>query len=491
MPNFIYRWLSAWLNYLHTDRYTNVETFTESQFKKAAKRWAKPSGDGIRRLFLVDYTRAEFGNFLVYHPEDHSLRTPPASGESLAMILASSPWQLRLREGIASSSLDLRSDEDEPEHRIVLNPIAGDSLRVVGIAGMILDEDYFRTRLLPELIEKTYAGFFPGHSPADLLVEVRDGGGGLVLGDKADVPGALTVSATFPFVFTDWTLSVHLLASAPEKWARTNTTLNMLLSVLLAVVLMGGIVLSLRAANRAMRLSEMKSDFVSNVSHELRTPLASIRVFAEFLRTGRATEEERVRQYGEHIEGESRRLSRLIDNILDFAKIESGRKTYRFNDGDLDELIEECLAAFRLRAAAKEFRIEYEGPDQALPPMRFDADAVGQAIDNLLDNALKYSEERRSITVRLRRAGDGVLLEVEDKGIGVAREEQEHIFDRFHRVGRGPVHDVKGSGLGLAIVQHVALAHGGDVSVESEPGRGSTFTIRLPLDPSRASSGLS
>jgi signal transduction histidine kinase len=284
----------------------------------------------------------------------------------------------------------------------------------------------------------------------------------------------------FPFVFTGWTVSLHSLGSTPEQWARASFMFNMTLSTLIAVVLLGGITLALRAADRAMRLSEMKSDFVSNVSHELRTPLASVRVFGEFLKLGRAPSPEKAKEYGEYIETESRRLSRLIDNILDFSRIESGQKTYEFVEADLEEVLRSTLATFEVRTRRSGFTVEVIGPESPLPPVRIDPDAVGQALHNLLDNAVKYSGEAKEITVRLLKEGDSVVISVRDRGVGIARDEQNKIFERFHRVGTGAIHDVKGSGLGLSIVNHIVRAHRGTVTVESELGRGSTFSIRLP-----------
>jgi signal transduction histidine kinase len=225
----------------------------------------------------------------------------------------------------------------------------------------------------------------------------------------------------------------------------------------------------------------MKSDFVSNVSHELRTPVASIRVFGELLRLGRAQDPEKVREYGAHIEDESRRLTRLIDNILDFSRIESGRKEYHFAEGDVRELVQAVVRTFEVRLAAEGFRIVIDERDGRLPPLWMDSDALSQAFQNLLDNAVKYSGTSREIVVTLSADNGDVVIAVRDHGIGIARDEQRKIFERFHRVGTDLVHDVKGSGLGLSIVHHIVAAHGGSVAVQSEPGHGSTFTMRLPI----------
>jgi signal transduction histidine kinase len=287
-------------------------------------------------------------------------------------------------------------------------------------------------------------------------------------------------------VFQDWTVGVHARRATSAQMARTGFLINVALSLILAGAMTAGLFLALGAAGRAVRLSEMKSDFVSNVSHELRTPVASIRVFAELLKSGRVTDEAKIREYGTYIETESRRLSRLIDNILDFSRIESGRKTYRFSPGRLEELVEAVVETFRVRLRGEGFEVRYEGPERELPEMQLDGDAIGQAVHNLLDNAVKYSGDARTIEVRLRRRFDDAWIEVQDHGIGIPREEQRHVFDRFHRVGTGLVHDVKGSGLGLSITRHVVEAHGGSVHVDSEPGGGSTFTIRLPLERAQA-----
>jgi signal transduction histidine kinase len=257
--------------------------------------------------------------------------------------------------------------------------------------------------------------------------------------------------------------------------------LNMTLSAVLAVVLLGGVVLALRTASREMRLSAMKSDFVSNVSHELRTPLASIRVFGEFLRLGRVHREQKVREYGEYIETESRRLTQLINNILDFSKIESGAKTYDFEPSDVQDVVADTLRTLDLSLKHKGFALTFSTPAEPVPMLAVDPDALAQAVANLVDNAVKYSDGSKEVGVAVRRSRDDLVIAVQDHGIGISPDEQQKIFERFHRVSTGLIHDVKGSGLGLSIVSHIVKAHGGTVTVDSEPGKGSIFSIRLPL----------
>jgi signal transduction histidine kinase len=459
-----------------------ASVFTQHHLEKAASHFKKKGVEGASRLFVVSFVSQGDSELLYFEPSCASFSPPRWSAEMRAVVVATSPWRTLAQKGGVVERASLVVDERDPEYRILLNPITDDASRVVGVAGMILDPDYFRRTVLPEAVRNSMWKFFQGDAALMPVVSVRDGGGQVAFTSDDEFRGGVDKEKALTFAFKDWTLGLASRQDSPGVWAQKGFFLNIALSTALAAALLLGVFLALRAASREMRLSQMKSDFVSNVSHELRTPLASIRVFGELLRLGRVESSERVREYGDYIETESRRLTQLINNLLDFSCIESGRKSYHFERTSLEEVVAETLRTFEVRLRQSGFAISYEAPLPPLPPLWIDPGAVAQSLSNLLDNAVKYSNGSRAIAVRLRREGDAAVIEVEDHGIGIPRDEQDKIFDRFHRVSTGLVHDVKGSGLGLAIVRHIAEAHGGRVKVESRPGEGSTFHLYLPFD---------
>ena len=235
---------------------------------------------------------------------------------------------------------------------------------------------------------------------------------------------------------------------------------------------------------RLKELSALKSYFISSVSHELRMPLTSIRMFAEMLRAKSVKSPRLRREYLEIIEGESERLSRLIGNILDFAQIERGMKEYRYAPTDLREVMKRSSHAIRYQVLSHgaTLRIRVE---RNLPLINADGDALEEAILNLLSNAIKYSTTVKKIDVRVSRSKGRIRIEVADKGVGIAEEELPHIFARFYRVRNEHTRQVGGAGLGLALVKHIVEAHGGAVTVSSVVGRGTTFTLDLPISPVR------
>ena len=245
------------------------------------------------------------------------------------------------------------------------------------------------------------------------------------------------------------------------------------------LMLGAGLFLVYSNVRREAHLSRLKSDFVANVSHELKTPLALIRLFAETLELGRVPTEDKARQYYRVINKESQRLTQLINNILDFSRIEAGRKEYRFAPTNVGRIVSEVLEAYRFQIEQQGFELKVDvEPD--LPEVEADSEALGQALLNLVNNAIKYSRETRSITLTVRGAGDQVVISVADRGIGVPKAEHRKIFEKFYRGEASLVHETKGSGLGLSLVEHIMEAHGGSVEIESAPGKGSTFTLVIP-----------
>jgi signal transduction histidine kinase len=281
-------------------------------------------------------------------------------------------------------------------------------------------------------------------------------------------------------VFRGLGLGIKFQGTTADAIGRRFVTQSLLILGVLSLFMIGGLVLTYRSVSKEMALAHLKADFVSNVSHELRTPLALIRLYAETLELGRITTQEKKDDYYRIIRKESERLTALINNILDFSRIEAGRKEYDFRETNIAELVSNTLDSYRYQIEQQGFAFE-QSIDSSIPAVRVDREAIARALVNLVNNALKYSVNEKFLAVRLYRANDRLKLEVVDRGIGITRREQSKIFEKFYRTGDPLVHNTKGSGLGLSLVRHITRAHGGDVEVESTPGKGSKFILSLPL----------
>jgi signal transduction histidine kinase len=244
-----------------------------------------------------------------------------------------------------------------------------------------------------------------------------------------------------------------------------------------------------RDVRRELRVAQLRSEFVASVSHELKTPLTAIRMFAETLRMRQPVDPAVRDEYLDTIVNESERLTRLLNNVLDFSRIESGRKVYQFAPCDLSMIVRTAARAMHYPLERQGFELLVEIAD-GLPPVLADADALEQAVLNLLSNALKYSGEARRIELRLSRDGAYGVISVRDWGIGIEPRDTDRIFDKFYRVVPTEHRQIPGTGLGLTLVDHVARAHHGFVRVESTPGEGSLFRMHLPLDLKRPASAF-
>jgi signal transduction histidine kinase len=296
-----------------------------------------------------------------------------------------------------------------------------------------------------------------------------------------------------PFVATEigetlphWEVALYLLD--PAKLTRSARNLKLTLGAVIALLVLAigiGSWLIVADLNRQLTLARQKTDFVSNVSHELKTPLTSIRMFSELLAEGRVNDPVKQRSYLSIITAETARLSRLINNVLDFARIERGEKKYHFQTCDLNGLLRDTTETYRPHLEANGFQFDCALPDSPLI-VNGDRDALAQVIVNLLSNAEKYSDSRKEISVRLEQQTTPlpyVELKVLDRGLGVPDGSEEKIFEQFYRAHDSLSSGIQGSGLGLTLARQIARAHGGEVVYEPREGGGSCFTLRLPLCP--------
>lgn len=366
---------------------------------------------------------------------------------------------------------------------------------------------------LPTLYNEsgTGAGADAARAAAANRVNVLDEEGRIVYGPPLRT-SEFTVGVRFPTTLYGWRVQVSPLASEELATRVENRRLLEITMVSLSgLVIVAGAIGMVMVAQKERRISALKSEFVANVSHELKTPLALVRMFAEMLQSGRVGSEEKRAEYLDIIVKESERLSALIENVLDFARLERGRGSYEFAEGDVGDAVTRAANVYRYRAEREGLALVLEvAPD--LPPARIDERAIQLAVSNLVDNALKYAASGGEIRVRARAEDGGVRIDVVDRGPGVAAEDRLRIFERFVRLprrtderereregrdaregrdrpARGSSRPpVRGSGIGLALVKHIAESHGGHAWVEpnvpangsDRSGRGSTFSFTIP-----------
>ena len=350
------------------------------------------------------------------------------------------------------------------------------------LAGFAYDEDYLKNDLFPQMLNEVLPYQNPGDtSHPHLAMMIRKAKDDHPLAASMCWDGGMPeVERRIDGVFSGLILGIRpegtTIADISNRWTRLAFMILGALSLLMGA----GMILAYRNVSSELALAKLKSDFVSNVSHELRTPLALIRLYAETLELGRISTAGKHQQYYEIIRKESERLSSLINNILDFSRIEAGKKEYSFRETDVADLVRSTLESYRFEIEQNGFQFEQK-IDNNLPPLHVDREAIARSLLNLVNNAVKYSATEKYLGVHLYRRNGNVNLEVVDHGIGIPVKEQPKIFEKFYRVGDPLVHNTKGSGLGLSLVRHIVQAHGGVLAVESAPGRGSKFIITLPV----------
>ena len=301
-------------------------------------------------------------------------------------------------------------------------------------------------------------------------------GNGRRLAGRTDGPGRAVLRSAAEF-HLPWTLAVTPLPGSadPAMLARQRflqTTIGLMMLFLLS-----GTYFIARAIRRETYVSRLQSDFVSAVSHEFRSPLTSMRQLSEILAEGRVPSEERRQLYYETLVGETRRLERLVETLLHFGRMEARAQKYKFQELDAGEFAEHAAAAFE-RETGQSREIKRAGQNHCW--IRADAEALEVALRNLLDNAVKYSPPDTNVGVAWSHTGTQVAIQVRDEGMGIPAAERRSIFEKFVRGSAAAALNVKGTGVGLAMVRQIVAAHGGEIRLESEPGKGSRFTILLP-----------
>lgn len=287
------------------------------------------------------------------------------------------------------------------------------------------------------------------------------------------VPSAMPLGDGFVDIHLQW---------AGDRFARPQGVPVLVYASTLVLILGAALLaahLLLRDLHREAQTAEMRSHFVASVSHELKTPLTAIQAVTETLLLDRADPEAR-RDYLETIHNESARLTRLVDNVLDFSRIEQGRKSYHMQSTCLAEVVRSAIKAMEYPLTQLGFTLTVSGDDESFR-LNGDPDALKQALLNLIGNAMKYSGQARRIEIHHGSRNGEAFVDVVDHGIGISREDQGRIFEKFHRVHSVETQGIAGTGLGLSLALHVVEAHKGRIEVSSDIGQGSTFSIRIPL----------
>ncbi len=435
--------LADWARALLTGRYPLFPGIRQSLGAAQALVGRWPADQGGNRALKADLDRVERRlTFAERFAGPAALQLPPQTGYACGSLADGTPFLVFARRLSDGSAVGLSFDM-EPLRAALQRTAAGERLAQRG----------FDVELLA-----------PGAT------------------DAFSVTHRATISRVL--VAGEWLGGLHLgiwavdSSSAVSYYRKRNLAVLSAIFLLVGFVALGGYVL-LRDTHREVRLARLRSDFVANVSHELRTPLAAIRINAETVLAGRYRNPERRDEFLRAIVRESERLSRLVDNIMAFAQLDSGRLVYDFQPCQLAAVVRGALEPIEPQLRYRGFRLDLAIAED-LPPLRADRSALGIAVANLLANAAKYSTERLEIAVRVATYGDGQVVEVADRGIGVPPSERARIFEKFYRASNAGAAQVAGAGVGLALTRSIAEAHGGRVELVARPSGGSRFRLVLP-----------
>jgi two-component system phosphate regulon sensor histidine kinase PhoR len=283
------------------------------------------------------------------------------------------------------------------------------------------------------------------------------------------------------WLFPQIKIGISLKQQTISDLASARVKEGLILIGVVLIIVIAGIWFLYSSVKKEIHLAQIKSEFISNVSHEIRTPLALISMYIETLEMGRVTAAEKVQEYYQIIGIETQRLANMVDKILSFSKIESGKRVYKSEICNLNSITEQILETYHFHLNNKNFNLKFN-PEQPLPNIFGDKEAIADAIINLIDNGIKYSRDDKKIELSTGLEKRMVYIEVKDYGRGIAKKDQKLIFDKFFRVtNQNLANEVKGTGLGLSIVQEIVKAHKGKITLQSKLDAGSTFRLYFPI----------
>ncbi len=343
-----------------------------------------------------------------------------------------------------------------------------------GILGVKINNDYLENDILNDIINNGI------YSDEIAKFTISNLNGRILYGSKNPNEELSNITAFFDNNFPPWRIEAYPAASNGTGLTGLHKSFFFWTILTLLLILSFGVVLIVRTVAHEMEVLRIKSDFVSSVSHEFKTPLTSIKALTERLLEGKVKDQAKMNQYFSVISQDTNKLTHLVGNILDFAKIEEGKKEYDFEETDMIDWLDQTVENFKKENLQIEIEIRSRVPDD-VPHLSIDKNAMALAVSNLLDNAIKYSTGKNEIDVIVVKDENNILIKVKDYGIGISHNELNKVFDKFYQGSNATRLSTKGTGLGLTLVRHTIESHGGEVKVESKINQGSTFTLSLPI----------
>jgi len=342
-----------------------------------------------------------------------------------------------------------------------------------GILGVKLNNHFLQENILNSAVEEIQ----PLQNTAFYISTLS---GDSIKGTKNNDQDAITTTVLFDNNFPPW--SLELVYVGPKGLGEINifTSFYFWTIITLIIILIFGTAMITRIVNHEMEILKIKSDFVSSVSHEFKTPLTSMKSLTERLEKGKVIQPAKMKQYISIISRDIDKLIRLVSNILNFSKIEAGKKVYKMERTDITTWLQKAITTYKKETIDSEFNIQIQ-IENDLPAIHIDKDAMEQAIFNLLDNAVKFSIDAKKAEVTLERNHNSVIIKIKDQGLGIEDDEKDKIFEKFYRGNEAVKYSIKGTGLGLALVKYTVEAHNGQIDVKDEPGWSAVFMITLPI----------